>query len=341
MTQPFPRSSREIRLVRQPHGLPVPDDLAVVDVPLRAPHAGEILVRNRYFLVFPGLRTLMGDETDGVPLPPLHAGDTLFGPAVGEVAAVGEGAAVEPGDLVVHLEGWREFAVLGVGGYAPAGDVLPDPVAHLSTGSAAYGALTRLAPVRDGDTVFVSGAAGATGAMAGQIARLLGAGRVVGSAGSAAKAARLRKEFGFDAVVVRGTGPFATLLAETTPDGIDVVVDMVGGEQLTAAVTIARPGARIALLGALAGQLAANRAGGSSPAEIDSYRLVVQGMTMRGYRGADHPDVPAEWERQFGQWLREGTIRFPYEVVPGIDRAPSVLQEMIEGRHFGTVVVAP
>jgi NADPH-dependent curcumin reductase CurA len=116
---------------------------------------------------------------------------------------------------------------------------------------------------------------------------------------------------------------------------------MVGGEQLTAAVAIARPGARIALLGALAGQLAANRAGGSSPTEIDSYRLVVQGVTMRGYRGADHPDVPAEWERQFGQWLREGAIRFPYEAVQGIDRAPAVLQELIEGRHFGTVVVAP
>lgn len=341
MTQPFPRSSREIRLVRQPHGLPVPDDLAVVDVPLRAPRAGEILVRNRHFLVFPGLRTLMGDETDGVPLPPLRAGDTLFGPAVGEVAAVGEGAAVRLGDLVVHLAGWREFAVLGAGGYAPAGDALPDPVAYLSTGSAAYGALTRLASVRDGDTVFVSGAAGATGVLAGQIARLLGAGRVVGSTGSAAKAARLRKEFGFDAVVVRGAGPFAALLAEAAPDGIDVVLDMVGGEQLTAAVAIARPGARIALLGALAGQLAADRAGGSSPTEIDSYRLVVQGMTMRGYRGADHPDVPDEWEGKFGQWLRDGSMRFPYEALPGIDRAPSALQELIEGRHFGAVVVAP
>ncbi|MEU8135147.1 MDR family NADP-dependent oxidoreductase [Streptodolium elevatio] len=340
MASSQPRSSREVRLVRQPQGLPVVEDLAVADVPLRGPGAGEVLVKNRHFLVFPGLRTLMGDETDGVPLPPLRAGDTLFGPAVGEVVSVGAGVALRPGELVVHLDGWREFALLPAERCAPAGESLPDPVAHLSTGSAAYGALTRLAPVREGDTVFVSGAAGATGVLAGQIARLLGAGRVVGSTGSAAKAARLREEFGFDAVVVRGSGPFARLLAEAAPDGLDVVVDTVGGEQLTAAVANVRSGARIALVGALAGQLSGDRAGGSAPAEVDSYRLVVQGVTVRGYRGADHPDVPAEWERQFGQWLREDRIRFPYATVAGIDRAPSALQELIEGRHFGTVVVA-
>lgn len=340
MTSPLPRWSREIRLARKPRGLPEADDLAVTEVPLRAPGAGEVLVRNRHFLVFPGLRTLMGDETEGVPLPPLRAGDTLFGPAVGEVVCVGAGVALRAGDVVVHLDGWREFAVLPVERCAPAGKALPDPVAHLSTGSAAYGALTRLAPVRDGDTVFVSGAAGATGVVAGQIARLLGAGRVVGSTGSAAKAARLREEFGFDEVVVRGTGPFARLLAEAAPNGLDVVVDTVGGEQLTAAVTAARSGARIALIGALAGQLSEDRAGGSAPAEVDSYRLVVQGITVSGYRGTDHPDVPDEWERRFGQWLREDRIRFPHTAIAGIDRAPAAFQELIEGRHFGTVVVA-
>ncbi|MCF2533121.1 MDR family NADP-dependent oxidoreductase [Yinghuangia soli] len=335
---PLPRISREVRLAGQPRGLPTAADLHIAEVPVTAPGPGEVVVRNRHFLVFPGLRTLMGDETDGVPLPPLRAGDTLFGPAVGEVVAAGEGAGLRPGAVVVHLDGWREFARLPADHCTPA--TLPDPVAHLSSGSAAYGALTRLAPVRDGETVFVSGAAGATGVLAGQIARLSGAGRVIGSTGSADKAERLRAEFGFDAVVVRGSAPFGDLLAKAAPEGVDVVVDTVGGEQLTATVAAARPGARIALVGALAGQLSGDRAGGSAPAEVDSYRLVVQGVSVRGYRGADHPDVPAEWEERFGGWLREGRIRFPYVALPGIDRAPAALQELIEGRHFGTVVVA-
>ncbi|MDI2126513.1 MDR family NADP-dependent oxidoreductase [Yinghuangia seranimata] len=339
MTPSLPRTSREVRLTVQPQGLPTAADLRIAEVPVAAPGPGEVLVRNGHFLVFPGLRTLMGDETGGLPLPPLRAGDTLFGPAVGEVVAAGDGAGLRPGETVVHLDGWREFALLPATRCSPVGEALPDPVAHLSSGSAAYGALTRLAPVRDGDTVFVSGAAGATGVLAGQIARLLGAGRVVGSTGSAAKAERLRAEFGFDAVAVRGTEPFGDLLAKAAPEGVDVVVDTVGGEQLTAAVATARPGARIALVGALAGQLSGDRAGGSAPVEVDSYRLIVQGVSMRGYRGTDHPDVPAEWTERFGGWLREGRIRFPYVALPGIDRAPAALQELIEGRHFGSVVV--
>ncbi|MFF7251468.1 MDR family NADP-dependent oxidoreductase [Embleya sp. NPDC008237] len=341
MSTPLPRTTRAVRLAVRPPGLPTAADLQVVEVPISESGPGEILVRNRYFLVFPGLRTLMGDETDGVPLPPLRAGDTLFGPAVGEVVAAGEGASARPGETVVHLAGWREFALLPADGYTVAGDRLPDPVAHLSTGSAAYGALTRLAPVRDGETVFVTGAAGATGVLAGQIARLSGAGRVIGSTGSAVKAERLRAEFGYDAVVVRGRAPIGEQLAKAAPEGVDVVVDTVGGEQLTAAVAAARPGARFALLGALSGQLSADRAGGSAPAEIDTYRLVVRGVSVRGYRGADHPDVPAEWEERFGAWLRDGRIRFPCVRVRGIDRAPAALQELLEGRHFGTVVVEP
>ncbi|WP_436777861.1 MDR family NADP-dependent oxidoreductase [Yinghuangia sp. YIM S09857] len=329
-----PRTSREVQLVAQPRGLPADSDLLVAEMPLRAPGPGEVVVRNRYFLVFPGLRTLMGDETDGVPLPPLRSGDTLFGPALGEVVAVGEGVGLRPGDEVVHLDGWREFAVLAADHCSTASGAFPDPVAHLSTGSAAYGALTRLAPVRTGDTVFVSGAAGATGVLAGQIARLLGAGRVIGSTRSAAKAARLRDEFAFDAVVVPGSAPFADLLVGAAPDGLDVVVDTVGGDQLTAAVTVARSNARIALIGALSGQLSGDRAGGSSPASVDSYRLIVQGIALRGYRGADHPDVPAEWDEQFARWLHTEQIRFPYATVQGIDHAPAALQELIEGRHL-------
>lgn len=335
----LPRVTREVRLVSSPEGLPKAADFRVVEAPLGAVGDGQVVVRNRFFLVFPGLRTLMGDEHDGVPLPPLREGDTLFGPAVGEVVAAPEGAGVKVGDLVTHLRGWREYAVLPAGECAVVGEELPDPVALLAQGSSGYGALTRLAGVREGDVVFVTGAAGAVGSLAGQTARLLGAGRVIGSTGSARKAERLVSELGYDAVVVRGAGPIASQLAVAAPDGIDVLVDTVAGEQLVAAIGAARQGARFALVGALSGQLSARRGGGSAPVEVDAYRLVVKGISLRGYAGLDHPDVEKEWVGRFGDWLRSGRITFAHTRIPGIDRAPAALQELIEGRHFGSVVV--
>ncbi|MGW3285320.1 MDR family NADP-dependent oxidoreductase [Streptomyces sp. NPDC001002] len=339
MAAVLPSTTREIRLAETPQGLPGPEHFTVAREPITAPGAGQVLVRNRYFLVFPGLRTLIGGQADGVPLPRIHAGDTLFGPAVGEVVATGPGSALRVGDTVTHLLGWREHALPAEADCTPVGDVLPDPVAHLSSGSAPYGALTRLAQVRPGDTVFVTGAAGAVGTLTGPVARLLGATRVVGSTRSPAKAERLRAELGYDAVVVPGTGPLDEQLAAAAPDGIDVLLDTVGGEQLAAAVRLARRGARFALVGALSGQLSPDRDGSSALAEIDTFRLVNLGVSLHGYSGPDHPEVAKEWTERFGGWLRSGEITFPHVRIAGMDHAPRALQELFEGRHFGTVVV--
>ncbi|MGW6796337.1 zinc-binding dehydrogenase [Streptomyces chartreusis] len=178
------------------------------------------------------------------------------------------------------------------------------------------------------------------GALAGPMARLLGAGRIIGSTCSPAKADRLLTELGYDAVVVPGS-PFVTLagqLREAASEGIDVLVDTVGGDHLTVTLTAAR-GARSALVGALSGQLSPDRGDGSAPADIDSYRVITQGITLRGYSGMDHPEVAAEWIARFGPWPRSGDISFAHVRSPGIERAPQALQELFEGRHFGTVVV--
>ncbi|WP_069762146.1 NADP-dependent oxidoreductase [Streptomyces sp. LUP47B] len=339
MAAVLPSTTREILLADIPDGLPGPEHLTVARKPVPVPGPGQVVVRNRYFLVFPGLRTLIGGQADGVPLPRIHAGDALFGPAVGEVVAAGPGGPLRLGDTVMHMLGWREHALLPAADCTPLADALPDPVAHLSSGSAAYGALTRLAEVRPGDTVFVTGAAGAVGTLAGPVARLLGATRVIGSTRSPGKAERLGAELGYDAVVVPGSTPIDRQLAAAAPDGIDVLLDTVGGEQLAAAVRAARRGARFALVGALAGQLSPHRDGGSAPAEIDTFRLVNQSISLHGYSGADHPEVTVEWTKRFGEWLRSGEITFPHVRIPGMDRAPRALEELFEGRHFGTVVV--
>jgi 2-alkenal reductase len=199
--------------------------------------------------------------------------------------------------------------------------------------------LTRGVQIQPGDTVFVSSAAGAIGSMAGQIARLLGAGRVIGSTGSREKAERLVSELGYDGAVVRGERPLAIQLAEVAPNGVDVYLDNVGGPQLQAAVKAARSGARIVLVGALSGQLAAQGTGRTAPVQLDSFDLLLKKITMRGYSADGDPEVRSEWTRRFADWLRSGEICFPHVTIAGLEAAPDALRDVTEGRYFGAVLV--
>ncbi|MFC5181496.1 MDR family NADP-dependent oxidoreductase [Actinomadura harenae] len=327
---------REIRLVSQTAGLPRPSDFEIVETPV--PDGDGVLVRNLVFHVFPGLRILVGAGDTETPLPRLRPGDTLVGAAVGEVVSAPDDASVRPGDLVSHWLGWREYALLPEGQYVRLDGKLPDPAAHLAPGVAAYSALTREAPVRPGETVLVTGAAGGVGSLAGQIARLLGAGRVVGTSGSPAKAARLVSEFGYDAVLSREDASTAEGLRKAAPDGIDVVVDNVGGDQLRAALRVTGEDARIALVGTLAAQLAPEGSAASATVEFDLFELIRKRTSVRGVLPVDL-ESGAEWTRRFGAWLRAGEITFPHTRFRGIESAPRALEELMAGGHLGSVVV--
>ncbi|GAB2914440.1 NADP-dependent oxidoreductase [Streptomyces mayteni] len=258
---------------------------------------------------------------------------------MGEVVALGPGASgLAPGDMVQHGLGWREYAVLDAAAVQPLDPtVFDDPAAHLSQAATAWIAVTRGAEVRDGDTVLVTGAAGGVGALTGQFARLRGAGRVIGTTGSAAKGERLVAELGYDDVVLRGgEEPFEERLRAAAPDGIDVVLDLVGGEQLTAALALAGPRARVALLGAMSVQATG---GMRSSVEVDTWSLLARGITLRGVPGYHHLDVVAEGLREFGDGLRAGRLAFPHVRLAGLDRAPAALRELLAGRHLGSVLV--
>lgn len=338
----IPASSRAVRLRSRPSGLPQAAHFEVVTVPTPQPAAGEILVRNRYTRAAASLRMMISEgaeDVPGVPFPALRPGDLLAEESLAQVVSAPSNSSFVPGDWVRHPCGWREFAAVPVQACQPVPDNLPDRTAHLSHGWTAYAALTRATQVRPGDTVFITSAAGAIGTMAGQIARLLGAGRVIGSTGSRDKATRLERELGFHATVIRGAAPFADQLSHAAPHGLDLVLDNVGGEQLQAAIGAAREGARVVILGALSGQLAPHGAGRTAPVQLDSFPILLKKLTLRGYSADDDPDALDEWTQLFATWLQAGSIVFPRVLVKGLDDAPQVLERVAAGEYYGTVIV--
>ncbi|MGY3485879.1 NADPH-dependent curcumin reductase CurA [Bradyrhizobium sp. USDA 4011] len=339
---------REVRLRIRPEGLPGPQHFEITETPVPTPGAGEVLVRNRAFVVSASLRQMVSEGAEdipGVPLPALRPGDVLSGETIGEVMTAPAGSGLSPGDTVQHMFGWRDYAILPAVRCFRLDVPLPEPLGYLGYlghGATAYAALTRGVRICNGDTVFISSAAGAMGSMAGQIARLLGAGRVIGSTSSRAKADRLIAELGYDAVVIRdGDEPFIVGLNKAAPDGVDVFLDNVGGEQLQAAAAIAREGARFVIAGTLSGQLAVAGTGRTAPVVLDSTQILLRKITIRGFSADDHPPAREEWFARFADWSRAGVIRLPHVMIDGLERATCALSDTINGRYLGIVVVRP
>jgi NADPH-dependent curcumin reductase CurA len=329
--------SREWHLVARPEGWPVPEDFALVETDPGEPGPGQILVRDLYLSVDPYMRSRMNDAESYVP--PFKLNEPMTGGALGRVVASrAEGFAV--GDHVLHQLGWREYALVDA-----AQSVKVDPgAASLSaylgvlglTGLTAYAGLLRVASFTEGETVFVSGAAGAVGSQVGQIAKLKGAARVVGSAGSDEKVALLTKEYGFDAAFNYKKGPVAEQLRAAAPDGIDVYFDNVGGEHLEAAISSLRLNGRAALCGAIAQYNATEPA----PGPRNMALLIGKRLTLRGFLVSDHQDLRPEFVREVGGWLSEGRLRHHETVVTGIENAVDAFLGVLRGDNTGKMIVA-
>jgi NADPH-dependent curcumin reductase CurA len=327
------RTSQEVRLAARPDGRVSVSDFALAEVPVPDPESGQVLVRNRFFRVEPGLR-LWIDASFGLPLPLVPVGTALPGRAVGEIVA-STSKSFQPGQMVSHRLGWREYAVGEASGFEVLdADVLPSLSAHLASGFTAYVGLD-LADLKPGDTVFVSSAAGGVGSLAGQMARLRGAGRVIGSAGSAVKAAILTRELGFDAAFDYRDKSVAEQLRAAAPSGIDVFFDNVGGAQLAAAIEVMNPGGRIVLCGAMASQ----GQDGMPPPRWNQLLVIVKRLRLIGFTGGDHPERSAHYLADFGRWLRSGEIRYPQTILDGLAAAPQAFCDVLRGRYVGRVVI--
>jgi NADPH-dependent curcumin reductase CurA len=202
-------------------------------------------------------------------------------------------------------------------------------------GLTAYVGLLDIAAMRPGETVFVSGAAGAVGSTVGQIARLRGAARVIGSAGSEDKVAFLTKELGFSAAFNYKAGPIRGLLREAAPDGIDVYFDNVGGHHLEAAIGALRPFGRVALCGAVSQYNATE----PPPGPRNLALAIGKRMTVRGFLVSDHSDRMPAFAEELGGWVSAGKLRYRETVVEGIENAPAAFIGMLRGENTGKMVV--
>jgi NADPH-dependent curcumin reductase CurA len=327
-----PERNRRIVLVERPTGSVEESTVRLEETDAPVPGDGEALVRNRYLSIDPTIRTWM-DDVPGY-LPPIGIGEVVRSAGVAEVIE-SRSDRYTPGDLVFGLTGWQDYA-LGGSGTATL-QTLPqgiDPTAALSvfgtTGMTAYFGLLDVGEAAEGDTVVVSGAAGAVGSVVGQIARIKGC-RVVGIAGGPEKCEWVAGELGFDGCIDYKAGDVAGELRERCPEGIDVYFDNVGGEILDAALARLARGARVVLCGAISQYY--NLGSVRGPANYLS--LLVNRARMQGFVVLDYLARYAEAQREMAAWIGDGRLIAREDVVEGFVDFPDALARLFAGENVG------
>ncbi|MFI9118582.1 NADP-dependent oxidoreductase [Streptomyces bikiniensis] len=332
----LPASSREWHLVARPHGWPVPADFALRETPVAEPAAGRILVRNKHFSVDPYMRGRMNDVKSYVP--PFKLDHPMDGGAVGEVVASNaEGFAV--GDHVLHGLGWREYADVPAKHATKVDPDLAPLSAYLGvlgmTGLTAYAGLFEVASFKEGDAVFVSGAAGAVGSQVGQMARIKGASRVIGSAGSDEKVKWLVEELGFDAAFNYKNGPVRDQLREAAPDGIDVYFDNVGGDHLEAAISSLNVHGRATICGMIAQYNDTE----PTPGPRNMALIIGKRLRLQGVLVGDHYDLQEQFVQEVGGWLAAGELKHRETFAEGIENGVDAFLGLLRGDNTGKMIV--
>jgi NADPH-dependent curcumin reductase CurA len=326
--------SHEIRLASRPKGTPTAANFASAEVELKSLPDQQVLVRNLFMSVDPYMRGRMSDRKSYVP--PFEIGKVLEGGAVGEVI---ESRAKEfkVGDVVVSNFGWREYFMAAPKDLHPVSRAVQPLSVYLGalgmTGMTAWSGLN-LVEVKAGDVIYISGAAGAVGNVAGQLAKLRGC-KVIGSAGSMEKVKFLREEGGFDIAFDYKTGPVVEQLKVEAPDGIDVYFDNVGGEALEAALATLRVHGRIIACGGISGYNEEK----ARPGPSNLFNITTKRLTMKGLIVRDWLDHQGEFEKEVGGYLQLGKLKNKETVVDGLDQAAGAFIGLFTGNNIGKMVV--
>ena len=329
--------SRRLVLAARPSGMCDDTTVRLETVPVPEPAEGEAVVKVQWLSIDPTIRTWM-DDAPGY-LPPIELGAVVRSGGIGQVVS-SKNADYPVGATVFGMLGWQDHAV--VGGDEASAQVVPDGVeatAALSvfgaTGMTAYFGLLDIGQPKPGDTVVVSGAAGATGSVVGQIAKIKGAANVVGLAGTDEKCAWLVDELGFDAAINYKTENVAKRLHELCPDGIDVYFDNVGGAILDICLGQLAMKGRIVCCGAIS----AYNDRDSSPGLKNYFNLIIKRARMEGFLILDYLDRFPEAQGDMLGWVLEGKVKHAVHVVDGLEEAPNALNLLFTGGNTGKVIV--
>lgn len=325
--------ARAWHLKSRPNGMPTHENFELKETPLPEVGDGMMRVRNHWLSVDPYMRGRMNDVKSYVPA--FQVGEPMDGGAIGEVIeSKAEGFA--PGDLIQHMSGWRDEAVVP----ARTAQKLPNlgvpPEQFLGvlgvTGITAYFGLLDAASAKQGDIVFVSAAAGAVGSVVVQVAKAKGM-TVIGSAGGPEKCEFVRS-LGADHVIDYKAGPVLKSLAAAAPEGIDVYFDNVGGDHLDAALAIARNNARFAICGMIEGY---NTGQPTSLRFI--MRVIAARIRLKGFIVFDYFPRMAEFYAEMGPWVANGTVKSRETVVDGLENTPDAFLGLFKGENTGKMLV--
>ncbi|GAA4753077.1 NADP-dependent oxidoreductase [Sphingomonas daechungensis] len=325
--------ARAWHLMSRPQGLPTDENFALKPYDLPELGEGQILVRNHWLSVDPYMRGRMNDVKSYVP--PFQIDQPMDGGAVGEVVE-SRADGFSAGDLVLHMGGWRDEAVVDSRMANKLPNLGAEPQAFLGnlgvTGATAYFGLLDVASAKEGDVVFVSAAAGAVGSAVVQIAKAKGM-TVIGSAGGEDKCEFVRS-LGADHAIDYKAQPILKGLAAATPDGIDVYFDNVGGDHLDAAFALAKMRARFAICGMIEGY---------NKAEPAAFRFIMRVIAMRirmqGFIVFDFQPRMDEFYREMGQMLASGQVKSRDTVVEGIENMPDAFRGLFSGDNVGKMLV--
>jgi len=327
--------TRSVILKERPQGVPKSTDFEVVETPLAEPNDGEIQVTNLCMSVDPYMRGRMVDRKSYVA--PFQIGEVLTGGAIGRVVK-SKHADFSEGDHVSSSLGWREAFTAGIDGIEKLGTIVAEPSAYLGAigmpGMTAYAGLLEVGALSEGETVFVSGAAGAVGSIVGQIAKLKGC-RVLGSAGSQEKVDLLTGELGFDYAFNYKDGHILQHLREGAPDGLDIYFDNVGAEHLQAAIMHMRPFGRIPLCGAIAQYNDTEPRPGPNNLAV----AIGLGLTLRGFIVSHFNHLADDFKRDMEDWVTTGQIVTKETIYQGIEQAGEAFIGLFTGANTGKMIV--